>query len=163
MLLAHGGYRPMAETVFPTVLGRPVVQLLAEACILDPIFVLHPTEGCKSHILDKDRVTYQLVTDVCFVLDLWTHGIDGPGREESFVHTFRKFFPLHEPSEMEYLRSQWGSWRHLLRCSTVGYTPEQEPKKIMDDSSDDGVDADKFEVNTFGSNCPGPLGAFKRP
>jgi hypothetical protein len=40
------------------VLGRPVVQLLAEACILDPIFVLHPTEGCKSHILDKDRVTY---------------------------------------------------------------------------------------------------------
>ena len=64
LLLAHGGYRPMADLVFPTVEGRAVVKELADACIRDPIFMLDPKAGCRSHSLHKRTVTYELVTDV---------------------------------------------------------------------------------------------------
>ena len=150
LLAAHGGYRPLADLVFPTVDGVAVVRKLAEACLRDPIFILDPKVGCRSHSLEKDAVTYDLVTDVCFVLDAWRHGVDGPGRNEQFVHTFHSFFPLHDERELAYLGTEWGSFKLLTRCKTLGYQAEGEARKVMDEVHDAGQE--NFEFNTMGSD-----------
>jgi hypothetical protein len=129
LLLGHGGYRPHARDVFPSVAGRSVMKMLADACIKDPLFILYPDGMLQSNVFtekDNNLPTYSMLIDVCRVLEAWGNGV---GREEEFIGTMTDFFPLHVDTELAYLRQDWGRFGILWIGSLVGYAPESELKK----------------------------------
>ena len=68
--------------------------------------------------------TYELVHEVCTMLQHWRHPESGPGREETFASTLIEFFPLHDPRELQFLKMQWGSLLLLFKSHMVGFNPE---------------------------------------
>ena len=127
MLTAVGGYRPNAGSVFPlNAEGISVVTKLAKQCLADPEFVLRPdkppTRTNKLAAVNLDPVTYEELSDAVTVLKQWIDPNLGPGRNESFVGTFRSYYPLHNEKELAYLRAQWGTFKVLTKCSISGYS-----------------------------------------
>jgi len=132
MLTAVGAFRPDADKVFPCLEpGNPetcVVFNLAQQVIVDPEFVLDPAKGEHQEMSDKlvandlEPVTYTELREVVEVLKTWIDKENGPGREERFTGTFVCFYPLHDFNELSYLRSQWGTFKVIVRTTVSGYS-----------------------------------------
>ena len=151
LLLGFGGYRPYANDTFPRIMGRPVVRLLADACIKDPLFILHSDGLLQSNVFsDTDRglPSFSMLIDVCRVFEAWQASV---GREEEFIGSMTDFFPLHVDTELRYLRQNWGRFGILWQMRLTGYAPESELKK--DKKRPDRIsEAEHFlENNTHGS------------
>ena len=158
LLLSHGGYRPHSRDIFPKVQGKPVVSLLAEAYLKDPMFVLHGDGLLQSNVFgdgEADLPSYSLLIDVCRVLEAWTEIGVGLGREEQFIGTLKDFFPVHDDSEIAYLKRDWGRFGILFEKELIGFSYEQELKveviggKVQSSNK-------YFENNTFGSDANTP-------
>ena len=156
LLTLFGGYRPNAGAIFPQVRGEPVVAQVASYLIADNGFILKPKGGkdrtpglhggpfLDTHKMTavKPVVSYDLLRDLVTALSTWQ---SGSGREEVWYGTITKFFPLHSPTEIKYLKICWGNPKCLFRSCLIGYDPEAAPKVY-----DPGPPKD-IEHNTFGA------------
>ena len=147
LLLVHGAMRPDHKTVFPkNAKGDAVVSQLGGLLQMDPDFVLRPKQFL-SHLIPKEKqVTYRLVYDTCVALEQWRRPNAGPGRSENFCGTLQAYLPVHDDAELDYLTSQWGNFRVLLKANVVGYNPEGAPVVL------DRGPPQLLEPNTFGSD-----------
>eukprot|EP01045_Picozoa_sp_COSAG04_P015822 COSAG04_NODE_1279_length_7423_cov_9.522392_3_plen_1192_part_00 len=137
LLTAVGAFRPDADKVFPCLEpGNPdtcVVYNLAQQVVVDPEFVLDPALGEHQEMSDKllahnlAPVSYTELREVVEVLKTWTDPKTGPGRNEAFTGTFQSFYPLHDFVELEYLKTQWGTFKAILRQTTSGYAEDSSP------------------------------------
>jgi len=78
LLLAYGGYRSHSQDVFPKVLGKPVVSVLAEAYLRDPMFLLHADGLLQSNVFDMNEPnlpSFSMLIDVCRVLEAWEESL----------------------------------------------------------------------------------------
>jgi hypothetical protein len=134
LLTAIGGYRPNAQDVFPR--GSPTtesldgictVHKLAQQCLVEPNFVLDPALGDEQPMSRKIRdtgmspVTYSELCDALEVCKKWRDPVNGPGRDEEFVGTLLKYFPMHDKAEIQYLKDQWGKVRMLFTREIAAY------------------------------------------
>ena len=164
LLLAYGGYRPHSADIFPKVLGAPVVHQLAEACLRDPMFILHQDGLLQSNVFDADDKslpTYTMLIDGCRVMEAWAESL---GREETFVGTMVDFFPIHAESELSYLKRDWGRFSIMFQKTLSGYSPECAPPKVPETGTGSDTDLDKSDYinNTHGSSANTPT-VYSRP
>jgi hypothetical protein len=149
MLTLFGGFRPANAAVFPTFRGMAAVSHLAKTVHHDDQFILKPS-GFESHRMksgQQDHLTYDDVCDCVQILERWKRG---KGRHEVWFGTLRAYFPLHQESELVYLKREWGNPKMLFKSSIVGYLRESEPGE------------EGREMNTFGS-CGKERRVFKFP
>lgn len=155
LLLSHGGFRPHNRDVFPKVQGKAVVALLAEACHKDPIWTLFPDGEVHTNVLaanDKAMPSYNLIIDVCRVLEAWTETV---GREEQFVGSLRDSFPAHDEDELAYLSRDWARFGILFYSRLVGFEPERDLQYTVV-AGEVQTKNQFFENNTFGSEANTP-------
>ena len=89
-------------------LGKPIVSLLAEAYLRDPMFLLHSDGTLQSNVFEDTEVdlpSFSMLVDLCRVFESWQEGV---GREEVFIGSLKDFFPVHAEAELEYLKRDWG-------------------------------------------------------
>lgn len=146
VLLSHGGDRPNTDNVFPlNEGGENIVAKFAKFVYMDPHFILS-----KKHLQTRNKsiidFDYTDIVELVEVLEAWRDENTGPGRHEAFCGTLTGFIPLHHPSELHYLASEWGNLKCLLRLTLTGYNSEREPKTL------DYGPPKEVEENTFGSN-----------
>ena len=148
LLLSHGGFRPHSRDVFPKVGGAPVVALLADACHKDPMWTLYPDGHVFTSILSPgspDYPTYNLIIDVLRVFEAWSETV---GREEVFVGTLQHCFPVHDATELSYLKRDWARFSILFHKQLLGFEPEGDPEAFRATKN--------FANNTFGSDANAP-------
>ena len=149
LLLSHGGFRPHSREVFPKVHGAPVVSLLADACHKDPMWTLNPDGHLTSSILSPgspEYPTYNLIIDVLRVFEAWSESV---GREEVFVGTLQHCFPVHDATELSYLKRDWARFSILFHKQLLGFQPESDPDAFR-------TAKENLENNTFGSDANAP-------
>ena len=131
LLTAHGGFRTGNETVFPVAEdGRTLIATVARSVLSDPNLRIHPKLGFVTTVQTAHAITYADLTEIVQIFDAWRDLSEGPGREETFTGTLKKFFPLHHGKEITYLQEMWGSPKIICKGTLVGYNPETTPKTI---------------------------------
>lgn len=106
MLTLFGGYRPANQAVFPTSRGQAIVSHCAKMVQNDDQFILKPS-GFDSHKTKSGGealLTYDQVVESVAILERWKAG---RGREEVWFGTLSAYFPLHQESELFYLKKEW--------------------------------------------------------
>jgi hypothetical protein len=147
LLITYGAYRPQSANVFPkSPTDEAIVSKMCDSIIRDDQFVLS-SKGFSSHKAGEGlEVTYEMILECLDSLEKWRDPVSGPGREEVWYGTIHSYFPLHDTREMEFLRTEWGTPKILIRSVIVGYDPEGDAAVY------DPGPPKMFEHNTFGAS-----------
>ena len=130
MLTTTGGFRPHAERT----LGAQV-KLLAEQVLVDKDFLVFADKQmteAEQLMLDTQRnhmdkhglpiVSRSQVRTCLEQLEAWCETEEG--NAEQFIGTLKMFLPLHDQTELSYLKNRWASLHLLLKPCASGKTNE---------------------------------------